>query len=237
MAATCNCWRAIWATIRALGDGIEIDTVVAGGLWNTLVDPFQVENALLNLAINARDAMQGHGRLTIEARNASLDEGLEELTAAQLARQQPGAAQYVMLAVTDTGIGMPPEVQEHVFEPFFTTKPEGQGTGLGLSMVYGFVRQSGGHVKIHSKPSHGTTVRLYLPRVQQAEDPDTELDAADARGGPETVLVVEDDDAVRATVVDMLESLGYHVLHARDAQGRWRSSSVASRWTCCSATW
>ncbi|WP_454742425.1 response regulator [Cupriavidus necator] len=206
---------------RALGDGIEIDTVVADGLGNTLVDPFQVENALLNLAINARDAMHGHGRLTIEARNAPLAEALEEPDA-HVARAAPEAApsgtQYVMLAVTDTGVGMPPEVQEHVFEPFFTTKPEGQGTGLGLSMVYGFMRQSGGHVKLHSEPGRGTTVRLYLPRVQQAEDPGIELDTGPARGGAETVLVVEDDEAVRATVVDMLASLGYQVLRARDAQ-------------------
>ncbi|WP_434034309.1 response regulator [Cupriavidus sp. a3] len=201
---------------RALGDGIEIETVVADGLWNTLVDPFQVENALLNLAINARDAMHGQGRLTIEARNTWLDEALEEPPHGRAPRP---AAQYVLLAVTDTGTGMTPEVQEHVFEPFFTTKPEGQGTGLGLSMVYGFIRQSDGHVKIVSKPGRGTTVKLYLPRVHMAEDPDAEPDMDRARGGGETVLVVEDDEDVRATVVEMLASLGYHVLRARDAQG------------------
>ncbi|BDB26147.1 response regulator [Cupriavidus sp. P-10] len=201
---------------RALGDGIEIDTVVTDGLWNTLVDPFQVENALLNLAINARDAMHGQGRLTIEARNAWLDEALEEPPRGRAPRL---AAQYVLLAVTDTGVGMTPEVQEQVFEPFFTTKPEGQGTGLGLSMVYGFIRQSDGHVKIVSEPGRGTTVKLYLPRVRVAEDPDTEPEADHARGGGETVLVVEDDENVRATVVEMLASLGYHVLRARDAQG------------------
>lgn len=201
---------------RALGDGIEIETVVADGLWNTLVDPFQVENALLNLAINARDAMHGQGRLTIEARNTWLDEALEEPPHGRAPRP---AAQYVLLAVTDTGTGMTPEVQEHVFEPFFTTKPEGQGTGLGLSMVYGFIRQSDGHVKIVSKPGRGTTVKLYLPRVHMAEDPDAEPDTDRARGGGETVLVVEDDEDVRATVVEMLASLGYHVLRARDAQG------------------
>ncbi|MBP0623629.1 response regulator [Cupriavidus sp. LEh25] len=200
---------------RALGDGIELDTVVADGLWNTLVDPFQVENALLNLAINARDAMHGQGRLTIEARNTWLDEALEEPPRGRAPRP---ATQYVLLAVTDTGAGMTPEVQEHVFEPFFTTKPEGQGTGLGLSMVYGFIRQSDGHVKIVSKPGRGTTVKLYLPRVHMAEDPDTEPDTDRARGGGETVLVVEDDQDVRATVVEMLASLGYHVLRARDAQ-------------------
>ncbi|WP_373861881.1 response regulator [Cupriavidus alkaliphilus] len=194
---------------RALGDGIEIETVVAPDQGNTLVDPFQVENALLNLAINARDAMHGHGRLTIAARNALPGEATDDAAAA--------STQYVLLSVTDTGVGMPPEVQERVFEPFFTTKPEGQGTGLGLSMVYGFIRQSDGHVKICSEPGRGTTVTLFLPRVRQDEDPDIELDAGPVRGGSETVLVVEDDEDVRATVVEMLASLGYHVLRARDA--------------------
>jgi PAS domain S-box-containing protein len=197
---------------RALGDGIEIETVVSGGLWNTLVDPFQVENALLNLAINARDAMRGHGKLTMEAGNASLDDAYAQRNA----DVTPG--QYVMVALTDTGSGMPPEVREHAFEPFFTTKPEGQGTGLGLSMVYGFVKQSGGHVKIYSEPGHGTTVRLYLPRVRQEEDRETQLDAGPAKGGAETVLVVEDDEDVRSTVVEMLTELGYSVLRAKDAQ-------------------
>ncbi|TXC87922.1 response regulator [Paraburkholderia azotifigens] len=197
---------------RALGDGIEIETIVSGGLWNTLVDPFQVENALLNLAINARDAMDGHGKLTIEAGNASLDDAY----AKRHADVTPG--QYVMVAVTDTGSGMSADVQEHVFEPFFTTKPEGQGTGLGLSMVYGFVKQSGGHVKIYSEPGHGTTIRLYLPRVREEEDLETIVDAGPAKGGAETILVVEDDEDVRTTVVEMLSALGYRVLKAKDAQ-------------------
>ncbi|BAN27211.1 response regulator [Caballeronia insecticola] len=197
---------------RALGDGIEIETVVSGGLWNTLVDPFQVENALLNLAINARDAMKGHGRLTIEAGNAWLD----ETYAMRNADVAPG--QYVMVAVTDTGSGMSPEVQERAFEPFFTTKREGQGTGLGLSMVYGFVKQSGGHVKVYSEEGIGTTVRIYLPRARQEEDLETSIDAGPAKGGSETILVVEDDEEVRATVVEMLAELGYRVLRAKDAQ-------------------
>jgi PAS domain S-box-containing protein len=197
---------------RALGDGIEIETVISGGLWNTLVDPFQVENALLNLAINARDAMQGHGKLTIEAGNALLDDDY----AARHAEVTPG--QYVMVAVTDTGCGMSPEVLEHVFEPFFTTKPEGRGTGLGLSMVYGFVKQSNGHIKIYSEPGHGTTVRFYLPRERQEEDLATDTEAGPVAGGTETVLAVEDDEEVRATVVDMLTDLGYRVLKAKDAQ-------------------
>jgi PAS domain S-box-containing protein len=197
---------------RALGDSIEIETVVSGGLWNTLVDPFQVENALLNLAINARDAMQGHGRLTIEAGNALLDDDYAARHADVL------AGQYVMVAVTDTGSGMTPEVLEHVFEPFFTTKPEGRGTGLGLSMVYGFIKQSKGHVKIYSEPGQGTTVRLYLPRERQEEDLEIELDTGPVAGGSETILAVEDDEEVRTTVVEMLAELGYRVLKARDAQ-------------------
>ncbi|MFD1107803.1 response regulator [Pseudoroseomonas ludipueritiae] len=198
---------------RSLGEQVEIETMIASGLWNTLVDPGQVENALLNLAINARDAMEGHGRLTIEASNVTLD--------AAYARMHPEAepGEYVMLAVTDTGSGMSAEVMEKVFEPFFTTKPEGKGTGLGLSMVYGFVRQSGGHVRIESEPGHGTTIRLYLPRCERAEERDDRRGGGPALGGKETVLVVEDDLAVREVVVDTLTSLGYTVLRARDAEG------------------
>ncbi len=197
---------------RALGEEIEIEVVSGGGLWNTMVDPAQVENALLNLAINARDAMGGRGTLTIESGNAELDDQY----AAR--HEDVRAGQYVMLAVTDTGCGIPPDLIERVFEPFFSTKPEGQGTGLGLSMVYGFVKQSGGHIKIYSEPGHGTTIRLYLPRTQEAEDLPVAFDAAPAHGGSETVLVVEDDEDVRQTVVDMLNDLGYRVLQARDAQ-------------------
>ncbi|HET6395585.1 MAG TPA: response regulator, partial [Pseudoxanthomonas sp.] len=197
---------------RALGEGIEIETVVAGGLWNTFVDTVQVENALLNLAINARDAMRGNGRLTIEAGNAFLDD------AYALRHPDVAAGQYVMLAVSDTGCGIPPEILDQVFEPFFTTKPEGMGTGLGLSMVYGFVKQSGGHIKIYSEPGHGTTVRLYLPRARAEEDVETVVDGGPVTGGTETVLVVEDDEDVRATVVEMLTDLGYRVLKAKDAR-------------------
>jgi signal transduction histidine kinase/DNA-binding response OmpR family regulator len=197
---------------RALGDGVEIDTIISGGLWNTFADAVQVENALLNLAINARDAMDGHGKLTIEAGNAFLDADY----AARHAEVDPG--QYLMIAVTDTGCGIPSDIIEHVFEPFFTTKPEGQGTGLGLSMVYGFVKQSGGHIKIYSEPGHGTTVRIYLPRAQELEDVETNIETGPATGGTETVLVVEDDEEVRGTVVDMLSELGYRVLKAKDAQ-------------------
>ncbi|MEO8523471.1 MAG: PAS domain S-box protein [Caldimonas sp.] len=196
---------------RALGEAIEIETVVSGGLWNTSVDPNQIENALLNLAINARDAMDGAGQLTIELGNALLDDSYARQHADVL------AGQYVMLAVSDTGSGMTPEVVARAFDPFFSTKPEGMGTGLGLSMVYGFVKQSGGHAKIYSEPGHGTAVKIYLPRSLQSEDLPTVVDEVVASGGSETILVAEDDDEVRTTVVDMLTELGYRVLKARDA--------------------
>jgi PAS domain S-box-containing protein len=197
---------------RSLGEGVEIETVITGGLWNTFVDTVQVENALLNLAINARDAMQGQGKLTIEAGNAFLDD-------TYVARHgDVTAGQYVMVAVTDTGCGIPVELLERVFEPFYTTKPEGQGTGLGLSMVYGFVKQSGGHIKIYSEVGHGTTVRIYLPRARQPEDVESDIETGPITGGSETVLVVEDDEDVRGTVVDLLSELGYRVLRAKDAQ-------------------
>ncbi len=196
---------------RSLGDAVEIETVVSGGLWNTFADPSQVENALLNLAINARDAMNEAGKLTIEVGNAVLDDAY--------ARQHPDvvAGQYVALAVTDTGTGMPAEVIAKAFDPFFSTKPEGKGSGLGLSMVYGFVRQSGGHVKIYSEVGHGTTVRMYLPRSREREEAAALPDLSPVEGGNETVLVTEDDAAVRATVVEMLTDLGYRVLTAQDA--------------------
>ncbi|MEH3103486.1 MAG: PAS domain-containing protein [Sphingomonas phyllosphaerae] len=197
---------------RAIGEGIEVETIFGGGLWNTFIDPGQIENALLNLAINARDAMDGQGKLTIELANAHLDDDY----ARRHDEVEPG--QYVMLAVTDTGCGMSDEVVAKVFEPFFSTKAEGKGSGLGLSMVYGFVKQSGGHVNIYSEPGHGSTIRLYLPRAMEREDVEVVLDSGPIAGGTETVLVVEDDDEVRATVVEMLGDLGYRVLKAVDAQ-------------------
>ncbi|MCQ8242054.1 PAS domain-containing protein [Rhizosaccharibacter radicis] len=196
---------------RAIGEAIEVETVFSGGLWNTFIDPAQIENALLNLAINARDAMNGSGRLTIELSNASLDESYTSVHD----DLKPG--QYVMMAVTDTGSGMTPEIVSRVFEPFFSTKPEGKGSGLGLSMVYGFVKQSGGHVAIYSEPGHGTTIRLYLPRATATEDVAVPVDTGPVVGGTETVLVVEDDAEVRGTVVEMLSDLGYRVLKAVDA--------------------
>ncbi len=197
---------------RALGEEIELETVVSGGLWNTLIDPSQLENAILNLAINARDAMDGRGRLTIETANSFLDD--------EYARThedvRPG--QYVLVAVTDNGSGIPPDIIEHVLEPFFSTKKEGKGTGLGLSMVYGFLKQSGGHLKIYSEVGHGTTMKLYMPRTVQNEDNLSDVNAIAPRGGTETVLVVEDDDGVRETSVALLTDLGYRVLKANDAQ-------------------
>ncbi|MDG2535318.1 ATP-binding protein [Sphingomonas sp. HITSZ_GF] len=197
---------------RALGEAIGIEVITSGGLWNCQADPTQLENAILNLAINARDAMGGAGKLTIEAANASLDDDYTH----RLEDVPPG--QYVMLAVTDTGSGIAPELIEQVFEPFFSTKPEGQGSGLGLSMVYGFVKQSGGHVKIYSEIGHGTTVKLYLPRVRKREEVlVASHETVPMRGGTETILVAEDDPDVQATVVELLTELGYTVLRANDA--------------------
>ncbi len=195
---------------RTLGEGIEVETVIGGGLWNTLADPAQVESAVLNLALNARDAMPGGGRLTLEITNAVLDEAY--------ARQQPEVTpgQYVLLAVSDTGHGMSKDTLSKVFEPFFTTKGEEKGTGLGLSMVYGFVHQSNGHVQIYSELGQGTTVKIYLPRSEQAAEPAAPLDRGPIAGLSETILVVEDDDMVRASAVGMLRDLGYICLHASD---------------------
>ncbi|MCA1868511.1 PAS domain-containing protein [Agrobacterium genomosp. 3] len=196
---------------RTIGEGVEVETIVSGGLWNTLVDPMQIENAILNLAINARDAMDGFGKLTIEVGNAYLDDSYARL------HQEVEPGQYVALSVTDTGTGMSPQLIEKVFEPFFSTKPEGKGTGLGLSMVYGFVKQTGGHVKIYSEVGQGTTIRLYLPRSTGQEDLEVVTMDGPVEGGPETILVAEDDEGVRATVVEMLQELGYRVLKAPDA--------------------
>jgi CheY-like chemotaxis protein len=189
--------------------------VLEGGLWQTRVDANQLENVLLNLAVNARDAMQQGGTMTIETANVSLDE------AYAASHAEVTAGQYVMLAVTDTGTGMTPEVIEKVFEPFFTTKPLGQGTGLGLSMVYGFVKQSGGHVAIHSEPDQGSTMRVYLPRFVCPETHPASEHApatpADRHGSGETILVVEDDEGVRRSSVEALRDIGYQVLEAGDA--------------------
>ncbi len=193
---------------RALGENVQLQVRMADGLWPAVIDPTQVDDALLNLAINARDAMPDGGTLTIETQNVHLDEDY----AAHHVEVTPG--DYVMLAVSDTGTGMEPEVVARAFEPFFTTKEEGKGTGLGLSQVFGWVKQSGGHIKIYSEVGHGTTVKLYLPRAE-AEDaaPAPQLDAS-AVGGSETILVVEDNPNVRKTVIRQLRDLGYQSIEA-----------------------
>ena len=206
-----HCVASSSRLLRAtLGEKIEIETIVAGGLWPAFVDAAQLENAILNLAVNARDAMPDGGRLTLETGNAHLDEAY----AAE--NIEVFAGQYVMVAVTDTGAGMPPEVVERAFDPFFTTKPVGAGTGLGLSQVHGFVRQSRGHVKIYSEPGRGTTVKLYLPR-HMGPLPVTATSAAPhVETGPReaTILVVEDEPGVRAFVVGAVRELGYPVIEA-----------------------
>lgn len=194
-----------------LGEAVELECVIAGGLWATAIDATQLESALLNLAINARDAMDGQGKLTIEAGNAHLDDSY----CREHVEVLPG--QYVVIAVTDTGPGMTLEVQEKAFEPFFTTKPEGQGTGLGLSMVYGFVKQSGGHIKIYTEQGEGTTIRIYLPRSGEQEAALPTRSDKPPVGGTETILVVDDDEEVAATAVAMLTDLGYSVVKARSA--------------------
>ncbi|WP_304638648.1 ATP-binding protein [Pseudomonas sp.] len=197
---------------QALGERIHLELRVPGGLWTTMVDPHRLENVVLNLVINARDAMPDGGRLTLELANLQLDAAY----AAEFDDLSPG--HYVMLSVADTGCGMPAEVVEQVFEPFFTTKPEGKGTGLGLSMAYGFAKQSGGHIRLLSEPGRGTTVSLYLPRtLNQVVEP-APSEAVQAEGGNETILVVEDDPDVQAAVIDQLAGLGYEVLRANDAQ-------------------
>jgi CheY-like chemotaxis protein len=197
---------------RSLGEQITLTTVLSGALWPTRADPSELENAVLNLAINARDAMPKGGKLVIETRNVSVDEAA--------VKADPGlrAGDYVRISVTDSGTGMDAETQKRAFEPFFTTK-EGRGTGLGLSTIYGFAQQSGGYVTIRSAPGAGTTVSLYLPR--EAEP----LAATEGEAAPsvplsencETVLVVEDDPKLRELTLQRVEGLGYVVLEAKDA--------------------
>ncbi|MDB5727549.1 MAG: response regulator [Noviherbaspirillum sp.] len=197
---------------QALGGSVTVETIADDALWNTLVDPNQLENVILNLAFNSRDAMDGNGRFTIELANAVLDENY--------AATHPDvvAGEYVALAVSDTGSGMTPEVIEQAFEPFFSTKPEGRGTGLGLSMAYGFVKQSGGHIQIESEVGKGTTMRIYLPRSRSAEREMPTTPEGVASGGTETILVVEDDADVQGAVVATLTDLGYRVLKADDGE-------------------
>ena len=197
---------------RALGEQVTISIASEPGLWNSLADPGHLENVILNLAINARDAMPAGGTLEIDLRNVTLS-----------GDKTPGwidaiRGDYVRLAISDSGVGMPPEVMALAFEPFFTTKPVGQGTGLGLSMAYGFVKQSDGHIHIESEPGQGTTVVIHLPRSDAPDDDVLASVPLNAVGGKETVLVVEDDPEVRATAIGILSQLGYRVLDAHDGE-------------------
>jgi signal transduction histidine kinase/CheY-like chemotaxis protein len=194
-----------------LGEHIEIETVSRQDVWPALVDPSQLSSALLNLAINARDAMPGGGKLTLEASNVILDETSPDSDI------QPG--NYVLIAVSDTGTGIPETIRDKIFEPFFSTKDVGKGTGLGLSMVYGFVKQSGGNIKVYSEEGHGTTFRIYLPQAghAQSERPAVETPQAAPASGNEIVLIVEDDDLVRTYATSQLKSLGYNPIPAANA--------------------
>ncbi|MEE7463582.1 hybrid sensor histidine kinase/response regulator [Methylobacterium fujisawaense] len=200
---------------RTVGPSVQVETTGAADLWPALVDPSQLENALLNLCINARDAMPDGGRIVIETANRRIDPQAAE-------RQDMPAGEYLSLSVSDTGTGMPPEVVAKAFDPFFTTKPLGQGTGLGLSMIYGFVKQSGGQVRIHSDEGLGTTVTVYLPRhrgeAERDEAMSSEGSPARAQAG-ETVLVVDDEPSVRMLVTDVLGDLGYTAVEAADGAG------------------
>src|SRR3569623_2391832 len=195
---------------RTVGPAVEVEVVEAAGLWTTLIDSNQLENALLNLCINARDAMPDGGRITIETSNIRLD-----APAARDRDLPPG--QYVALSVTDTGTGMSPETIERAFDPFYTTKPLGEGTGLGLSMIYGFARQSGGQVRIYSELGQGTTMCIYLPRHEGAAAGDARTISAqdlDLSGAGETVLVIDDEPAIRMLIGAILVDLGYNTIEA-----------------------
>jgi PAS domain S-box-containing protein len=203
---------------RSLGELVKLEIVTSPGLWPVEVDPNQMENALINLAVNSRDAMPNGGTLTIETANAYLD------TAYSTAHAEVPPGNYVVVAVSDTGQGMPKEHLARVFEPFFTTKEIGRGTGLGLSQVYGFVKQSGGHVNVYSEEGRGTTVKMYLPRFtgDLMSDEETKLGLDGESVGNETILVVEDDDEVRAFSAEVLRELGYHVLEAGEGMAALR---------------
>ncbi|MDB5597504.1 MAG: hybrid sensor histidine kinase/response regulator [Hyphomicrobiales bacterium] len=200
---------------RTLGEKVSIETVRGAGLWRTLTDPGELENALVNLAVNARDAMPDGGRLTIETSNAYLDESYVNSVAEPV---EPG--QYVLIAISDTGIGMDAQTLNRVFEPFFTTKAVGKGTGLGLSQVYGFVRQTGGHISVYSEVGIGTSIKIYLPRLldeRGAVFERSERESSEVRGGNEKILLVEDDPDLREFSSGVLKELGYDVWVAADA--------------------
>jgi CheY-like chemotaxis protein len=195
-----------------------VETVLAAGLWNIKVDPVQLENALLNLSINSRDAMPSGGNLTIETSNASVDDAFAQEFAIP-------AGQYVLIAIADAGSGMSPEVIAKAFDPFFTTKPMGEGTGLGLSMIYGFARQSGGQVRIYSEIGQGTTMCLYLPRHTEdapAEDEPLLSPTVEAAGDGEVVLVIDDEPTIRMLIAEVLAESGYAVIEAPDGHAGLR---------------
>jgi CheY-like chemotaxis protein len=195
-----------------LGAQIEIESMLAHDAAPALIDPSQLSTAILNLALNARDAMPDGGKLTLETRNSVLDEDYARMNS----EVSPG--NYVMIAVSDTGLGIPGSLLDKVFDPFFTTKDVGKGSGLGLSMVYGFVKQSNGHIKIYSEPGHGTTVKLYLPRASGVPDAeDVEPGISWAEHGDESILIVEDDALVREYVVTQINRFGYRTLAAGNA--------------------
>jgi CheY-like chemotaxis protein len=199
---------------QTLGEQVEVHMALAGDVARALIDPSQLTNAILNLAVNARDAMPDGGKLTIETSNVNLEQGYADLNSDVV------VGPYVMVAVTDSGHGIPATIVERVFEPFFTTKDVDKGTGLGLSMVYGFVKQSNGHIKIYSEEGHGTTVKIYLPQAIGAAEPVVATKTPAMEGGHETILVVEDDNLVRTFVVGQIQSLGYAtvaVINAADA--------------------
>jgi signal transduction histidine kinase/ActR/RegA family two-component response regulator len=215
---------------RTLGENISVETIMAGGLWLTFADANQIENALINICINARDAMPDGGRLTIETGNAYLDEAYTR----RFGDVTPG--QYAVLSVADSGTGISRDILDRVFEPFFTTKSRGEGSGLGLAMVHGFVKQSGGHIRIYSEVGHGTTVKIYLPRLMRTEQmaatplPRSGNDGSTPRAAAEeTILVVEDNEGVREYATSSLEELGYKVLPAADSNEALRLLENAHR--------
>jgi PAS domain S-box-containing protein len=207
---------------RTLGEPVSLETVIAADLWSTFADENQLESAILNLAINARDAMPEGGKLTIETANCHLDEAYVGALTEPVA-----AGQYVQIAVTDTGVGMSAATVERAFEPFFTTKEVGKGTGLGLSQVYGFVRQSSGHIRIYSEPGEGTAVKIYLPRLFGVVEHPAVVATARTKTAPtavgaECILVVEDDEALRSHATEILRELGYRVLAATNGESALR---------------
>jgi signal transduction histidine kinase len=204
---------------RTIGEAVSLEVVAGGGLWWAEVDASELERAVVNLAVNARDAMPNGGKLTIETSNVSLD---DDYVAALAEPVKPG--QYVMIAISDTGMGMDQRTVDRAFEPFFTTKEVGRGTGLGLSQVYGFVRQSNGHIRIYSEPDQGTTIKLYLPRTTRPYHTAMQESTshADIPTGSERILVVEDHESLRRYTTTALSELGYEIFEAENGAAALR---------------